>query len=180
MRARTIDVVKTVLVCPGCDFPTEYSTDHLWDEERRVGQSWGPWYCDNCGVGFTGTVLNGNGLNDIEIYTKSRQIPIYVLLKHEPGEACCSPIYIVLDTTLTISEGETFEQAAEGLDYLYEEHTCPTNWMRGDVVKIRYMGDSDPHGVFEFVAAVPKTEDLDDPFEAFADIMEKEGRDGVD
>jgi len=176
MLAKLMHTEKVVIVCPGCDMPTDYSTEHLWNDEERFGRSWGPWYCSNCGIGFEGKVLNGAGMTEIEICPDRKQVSIYVLLEHVPAEACCEPIYIVLDTTTTISENETFEQAIEGLDYLYGEHTCPTNWMRGKVCKIRFQGNSDPHGVFEYFAAVRKTEDLDDPFELFEKILKKKDR----
>lgn len=181
MIALTLDTVKTVLVCPGCSLPTDYSTEHLWNEELRIGKPWGPWYCAACGVGFTGKVLNEQGRTEIKLLTDRRQVKIWVLLKHNPGEyargvldRACSPIYIVLDTSVVLCGNETLEEAAVGLEYFYSQHTCPTNWMRGEVVKIRYMGDSDPHGVFEYWAAVLKTEELEDPFEAFADILKKD------
>lgn len=176
MIAKTIDTIKTVICCPWCDLPTEYSTFHLWDRARQQGSAFGPWYCDSCGKGFTGKALAGGGA-EIELWTQSYTKDIWVLLKHSPSEACCSPIYLILDTSLVVTSGETFEQAAEHLEFLYNEHTCPSNWMKGEVAGIRYERDSDPHGVFEFVAARPQTaenKDLHDVFDVFADILARE------
>ena len=35
--------------------------------------------------------------------------------------------------------------------YFYEEHTCPTNWLR-DVEEVSIGDNTDPHGLWKFVA----------------------------
>lgn len=40
--------------------------------------------------------------------------------------------------------------------YFYEEHTCPTNFIR--VPLISFKGDHDPHGLFRFVRSIWMTD----------------------
>lgn len=70
-----------------------------------------------------------------------------VLLKIDGRDG---PIYFVVEglSTWPTTLPELLEQAR----YFYEEHTCPTNFIR--VPMISEAGDHDPHGVFEFVDAV--------------------------
>jgi hypothetical protein len=85
------------------------------------------------------------------------------------------PIYLVVKTKRYSDD--------DGLAYFYNEHTCPTNWI-GDVEAIIFEGDSDPHGVAQFVrrvdlpSSVDDVDDLDLPSlfpEAFAEGMEIDG-----
>jgi hypothetical protein len=48
--------------------------------------------------------------------------------------------------------------------YFYEEHTCPTNYLGVEMVVDLNDGDTDPHGIFEFVGAIPYVdlENVDD------------------
>ena len=54
---------------------------------------------------------------------------------------------------------ETEEQESER--YFFEEHSCPTNWLR-DCVTVIEDGDPDPHGFMEFVRSVPIALDFDE------------------
>jgi hypothetical protein len=49
------------------------------------------------------------------------------------------------------SQSLSQEEFVENEKYFYNEHTCPTNWLR-DIEQIEFEGDHDPHGVFEFVS----------------------------
>ena len=70
-----------------------------------------------------------------------------VLLKIEGKEA---PIFFVVEGLSTWPS--TREELLEHERYFYEEHTCPTNFIR--IPMIATGGDCDPHGVFDFVDAV--------------------------
>ena len=43
----------------------------------------------------------------------------------------------------------------EAKRYYYEEHTCPTNYLRAEMVIEADTMDDDPHGIFEFVDVFP-------------------------
>lgn len=65
------------------------------------------------------------------------------------------PVYFVIEG-LSVWEDKPWPDHINALQessaYFYEEHTCPTNFIR--IPMIFHDGDADPHGVFEFVEAV--------------------------
>jgi hypothetical protein len=77
-----------------------------------------------------------------------------VLLKIDTKE---EPVYFVIEGL-----AEWPMTAADLCDkerFFYEEHTCPTNFIR--IPMICQGGDTDPHGVFEFVDAVWMMDEYD-------------------
>ncbi len=55
-------------------------------------------------------------------------------------------------------------EADDGLRFLYEEHSCPVNWLRN--LKEVFLGDEeDPHGLFKFVSAQPWTDECSSQLE---------------
>jgi hypothetical protein len=50
-------------------------------------------------------------------------------------------------------EDETDEVNQSHQRYFFEEHSCPTNWLR-ECVAVIVEGDCDPHGFLDFVRAV--------------------------
>jgi hypothetical protein len=49
------------------------------------------------------------------------------------------------------SQNETKEEYESHQQYYYDEHACPTNWT-SQIEQIIFDGDTDPHGVFQFVS----------------------------
>lgn len=49
------------------------------------------------------------------------------------------------------SQKYTKEEYESHQRYYYDEHTCPTNWT-SQIEQIIFEGDTDPHGVFQFVS----------------------------
>lgn len=43
------------------------------------------------------------------------------------------------------------------MKYFYDEHTCPTNWVR-NIERFTEKGDTDPHGVFQYIDHVTDEE----------------------
>lgn len=77
-----------------------------------------------------------------------------VLLMIEGKE---TPIYFVIEG---LSQWpQPLDEMISHARYLYEEHTCPTNFIR--IPLIASGGDLDPHGVFEFVDAVWMMDEYD-------------------
>ena len=60
------------------------------------------------------------------------------------------PVYFVVEGIATWPN--TMEEMLRSGKFVYESHTCPTNFIR--IPMIACGGDVDPHGVFEFVDAV--------------------------
>lgn len=55
------------------------------------------------------------------------------------------PIYLVV---------EAFDGDPEVTSYYYEEGTCPVNVLNGRFEKVIVDGDTDPHGLFEYVRTI--------------------------
>jgi hypothetical protein len=125
----------------------------------KAGQSFGPWYCDECGLGIRGVATDDGA--DIESVA-DRQLKTLVLLRlYDPlkdGEV----VHIVVQGMAFAEEGE--EPDFEHDVYFYNEHTCPWNYLR---IPLRVGEDSDPHGVFQHQETVLMPKDYDD-HEVFA------------
>lgn len=82
-------------------------------------------------------------------------------------EAKDGPIYFVVEG---LCEWPTSrEEMLSGAEYFYEEHTCPTNFIR--IPMISQDGDHDPHGIFEFVDAVWMTDEYDESDEYLVQVF---------
>lgn len=128
----------TYAVCPQCGEDAGI-VDHL------LGQTtWTAWYCDSCGQRY-GLDFKADGTVGIEAMPE-RIVKTFDLLILEPQE---HPVYFIV-------EGMRFEGTDDNRSpehaarFHYEEHSCPTNWLKPEVVY--YKGDTDPHGLIEFVA----------------------------
>ncbi len=62
------------------------------------------------------------------------------------------PLYFVVEGISQFKSGQSEEDWLEGRRYWYEEHTCPTNFIRIEAIFLR--DDSDPHGIFTLEDAV--------------------------
>lgn len=98
-------------------------------------------------------------------------VDVFVLMRSTNNDGK-DPIHLVVQASHplgTVLEHQTTGQS--GLDFLYEDHTCPTNWLKdsrlairdGRVTLIPYAlgikmvsldADPDPHGVFKIEAVV--------------------------
>ncbi len=147
-------ITKRMLTCLACD-DGRFEIEHLLGPGER---QWGPWYCKDCGEGHRGVAGN----DEVRIYelTGDRLDKPMVLLKLEdlPGD-----VFLVVrgfyrarqHDGKPVPEGEPFVD--DGQRYYYDEHTCPTNYMR-EVVEILVVTpdgqpDSDPHGIFQYVSS---------------------------
>jgi hypothetical protein len=117
------------------------SIEHLdGDDIREIG----PWFCESCGRGWW-IRTNGRDVCDMVLDERRRWIPATatVTLVLPPQK---DPIVLTLHARVYDELGKEF---GEGCAYFYDEHTCPTNWMR-DVAEIRIRDNADPHGLFKF------------------------------
>lgn len=136
--------------CPGC---TEES--HRADQ-LTLGQST-TWSCDSCHKQFHIMRLNERDFQ-VEL-TGVKETPVVVTLRSTTKPA----ITVRLNTQrYAHSQKDTWEDYVEHQRYFYDEHTCPTNWMR-HVEEISVGNDFDPHGIFEFVS-VENGRLVDDPY----------------
>ena len=72
---------------------------------------------------------------------------VRVVLEIKPTD---KPIRFVLDARSYARPGDDVTEAAT---YLYEEHTCPSNWF-DEIVRIEVGDDKDPHGFVQLVECV--------------------------
>lgn len=135
---------KRYIPCPDCG-ESAGSIDHLIEYSIRLDseREFGPWYCDECGCGFKGKVVG----QDVFIKKSDRMNnkEISVFLKHD-------------DILLIVKGSQASFQDDDSLEYYYNEHTCPVNFLRGDSLQIIVDlkdNDTDPHGIFEYLGSVP-------------------------
>jgi|SRR6185369_1883682 len=69
------------------------------------------------------------------------------LLKLQAGDRT---VYFVIASA---SSSTSIEELQKNKAFFFQEHSCPTNWLK-DVVAVIEDGNDDPHGVLEFVRSV--------------------------
>jgi len=129
-----------------CEF--EFKINYIFEESSAKDTY--QQTCSDCGYENNIKVVRdaSNSVIDVQTTIGNRVLtPCYVLLSyHKDSEL----FFLVLESNLYNLDAS----------YYFNEHTCPSNWMRGDVVALldASINDSDPHGIFKFVAAKPKDE----------------------
>ena len=134
---------KRYFTCPnGCKH--EMMVEHLlgdgaWgvtkDHPRRTA---GPWYCDECGQGWRLT-YDASG---VDVEAVGKKVDQFVILELPPQSEA---IRFKLRTSRVDRD---LDESAD--QYFYEEHTCPTNWLR-HVDEVSIAGYDDPHGLWKYV-----------------------------
>lgn len=148
MDAKITTETKQYLRCPGCN-DDAHSWGHL-----NIGQSFGPWYCDGCGLGIKGQATQDGA----SIETASdRKINTLVLLRLREPLASGEEIHIIVEGMTFVKDGDNpdFENDV----YFYDEYTCPWNYLR---LPLKAGDDTDPHGVFVHQETVQMPDDYDD------------------
>jgi len=147
-QAQLIVDVKYSVSCPSCG-DGQFGITHLIDKSVGKIDTYGPWYCDQCGDGYKISIMDRDVYIDLVPGEKKRKS--IVLLRSG---------YVLL-----IVEGMYFDESEidDHHAYYYNEHTCPTNYMPNVrmVIDLRDY-DTDPHGIFEHVKSLPYF-DVDDP-----------------
>lgn len=123
--------------CPGCG-KSEHQVSHL-----PLGTETA-WYCDDCGVRFRLRVISADCVNCEVIPVESKEKRLVTLRS-------AGPVTLLVEGMVLLPNDD--EEGHER--FFYDEHTCPTNYMRKVVKVIDAEGDEDPHGVFAFVKLEP-------------------------
>lgn len=136
---------KRVVECPVCQ-EHEFTIEHLFGDLQGRECCWS---CDQCSTRFSFLVKD-------DVFTMEKIAPDHmrslVLLQSlvDPKLHVVTKGFTRLADT---GDKPPYEETADNKRYYYEEHTCPTNFMRG-VERIIYDGDFDPHGIFKYVRHV--------------------------
>jgi ribosomal protein L37AE/L43A len=142
IKANIITETTHYIECPYCHKSKE-RIDHLFEENtNRKETSFGPWYCDECGGSYEGVVRGQDVF--IKLNTNKRKDDSLVFLRN--------------GNVLLIVKGMYFDGDLDKghQEYFYNEHTCPTNYFKSvEMVVDLKTGDTDPHGIFEYVDAIP-------------------------
>ena len=160
---------KRFFKCPcGGD---EWSIEHLLDGSDPKATA-GPWFCKQCGVGWWIEINKGPGMTVKLKDSGRRSAKTLVIMKLDPKDMDGHPLYLMTEgIAFEPKEGEGGEPVIDPDrdEYFYNEHTCPTNWLRS-VREIAIEGDHDPHGLFRYVETRPFTPE---PLELPEMFMEK-------
>lgn len=140
VETKPYEETKKYAICPECGKPTS-TVDHLLDKTTEI---W--WYCDECGAQYHLKFENGKMFIGKTDKRTDRKL---VLLRH--------------GNVALIVEGMKFSDHESNDDYFYNEHTCPTNFMRNVkmIIDLRNM-NNDPHGIFEYVGTFPWDDRIDE------------------
>lgn len=136
---------KTHPICPECGSQTGIGTiDHLRNEQDFVTR----WVCDDCGRSIKIHVVDGT-LRSAEVSPAEHWVKGVAVLKLEPQD---HPIYFAIehsDYRPMSAQHESEADRDESRRFLFESHSCPTNWLRPILVVDG--ADSDPHGLLKYV-----------------------------
>jgi len=129
---------KTYAVCPHCGEDAG-AVDHVLGRSLETA-----WYCESCGGQY------GLRLTPYEVEVtrlEGRMVKTADVLRLDPQ---AKPVYFVVP-------GRRYEPAdplvpeEDRHAFYYEEHSCPVNWLKP--VMVFYDGDTDPHGLIQFVSS---------------------------
>lgn len=146
MQKATV-ITKPYVLCPTCK-EGEFAVGHLIGREED-GDTW-TWLCDSCGAGILFKLESGIFYCEPNpLQWKKKCVVLLRLRQHRS-------VYAVVQDNI-------YHFAPDGgnKQSFYDEHTCPTNFLRN----IEYLvegNDTDPHGIFEFMAMQQINGDLED------------------
>ncbi len=138
------------LLCPWCGEESGCRVDHLYDGGAFAG-GFGPWYCERCRHGICGRI---NAPGDVTVWKDGRSLSRSLALLQFSGKD--GPVFFVMVHDRYDSDADNQESQR----FLFEEHSCPTNWLHECVMVIKDC-DTDPHGFLSFVRACNVPNDFD-------------------
>jgi ribosomal protein L37AE/L43A len=141
------------ILCPHCGEKSGQRICHLYDQTPR---RFGPWACENCDKYFSGTV---NAPSDVTLVKEDKppKKRLLTLLKF-PGKD--GDVFFI-QNHFDYGHSDPYDELQSHNQYFFEEHSCPTNWLRNTAVVVQN-GDHDPHGFLEYVRTVRVEKDFDE------------------
>lgn len=180
MQAALILHTYRTVTCPHCNKDSGSRIDHLLPPNESAVCAFGPWYCGECGKPFQGAT--NPKFNAVEVVKSDSRLDVKVptldLMVLPPQK---HPVYFVLRGSDYRPEGMGSMHPHPNKPYFYDEHSCPTNWLR-NVDRVIIESDDDPHGLIQFVRSVDvadvkhlvRSQDMDgedvNPFKAFPEL----------
>jgi len=165
--ARIIGETRLYVACPACGEKAG-RIDHLYSDAAKQsyrGQSLdaGPWMCEECGAGYRVTVA----YDDHRPALKPGNIAPHVRVERAPEHDRVDTLtllrfpdaddaYLVVAGTRPIGEKPGVNEP-----YVYDEHTCPVNYLGPRVELVMRGDDTDPHGLFAHVTTIDRPADID-------------------
>ena len=137
-------VIKEYIACPHCGKAT--TLDYTQDNTA------GPWQHrhSKCGGSFMYQYVNGSAVTG-PISGEPDSAPILSLLVLPPQK---DPVYFILGNS---GYRHQKPEINLDLDYYYNSHSCPTNWL-DDIQAVIIQDDADPHGLLQHVRSVLKVD----------------------
>ncbi len=108
----------TYAVCPSCGKDAG-TVDHL----LGIAVVKTAWYCDHCGERYS-LDFKADGSVQIEQMPGERIVKTFDVLRLPPQD---KDVYFIVS-------GMRFEPGENHAEYFYESHSCPTNWLRPEMV----------------------------------------------
>lgn len=164
--------------CPHCGKEDAFEVTHFLPDGKD--RDFGPWSCETCGWRVHGYWHHATSSVTIARILEPNSIPGFVLLSVEPTVPG-KKVYIVLRHSAYAAQldPDDPDDLSNRLTYLFEEHSCPTNFVKVDCIACD--GDLDPHGVLRFEAFTPAPEDWseeDEDFDRWARLFPQLSKDG--
>jgi len=137
-------------ICPHCGKDSHVSLEGRFNSQPKDDAMYGC-ECRACHKNFDVVWSHEKQELTLPPRTTNNAIPILILVSLETFDRQARKrLYLVVksdrygDPDAVINHQEEWEHRR----YFYEEHTCPTNFVR--VKQFLIDGDDDPHGIFEF------------------------------
>lgn len=144
----TQESIRIDVICPLCKNHT-FGLGHLLKYiENSKPYEVGPWECNSCHEHFNFQLYKDKSVKIKQVERDIKYLPFITLLKSTHD----NPIYLIVKDNQHVKQGEDVANYAA---YWFNEHTCPTNWIK-NVEVIIFEEDTDPHGVFQFVRTISK------------------------
>jgi hypothetical protein len=147
--ARIETVTVNQICCRNCG-ASMGTIDHLIDrlDKKPAPITAGPWSCKGCGSSWMIEVYSETDVRSRSYRPEEIDVPCFDLLVLPPQN---KPVYFVARSSDYNRKIDGSTKPYQGKAYFYDEHTCPTNWLRCE--HIVFDGNHDPHGLFEYVGS---------------------------
>ncbi len=165
--ARIIAEMRHYVACPACGEKAG-RIDHLYSDVAKRsyrGQSCdaGPWMCEECGAGYRLIVSYDDVYPDLKPGTIVPRVTVERAPEHDLMDTLtllrfpdADDAYLVVAGTRPIGEKPGVNEP-----YVYDEHTCPVNYLGPRVELVMRGDDTDPHGLFAHVGTIDRPADID-------------------